>query len=230
MMRRKCLMVTASLQCRVMTMLLMSIYLVSLKQNMKNNNDMSYTAMEEFHSTDANADRIDATCLAERNHDDVDNNLDVTDVTNELPTMTNADQTSSVSGDGEINIDPTSCYLKSSGDDEMSKLEIPPLHIIYESRIPVDKLASRTSLYLLIGASGGGLATRPHDRECSSRIGYDQFYDVLYMFVWVNWVRFILPLGDATIDRGIKGLMGKYRYLVSTIGHIHVGWRVGVLL
>ncbi|CAH8518124.1 unnamed protein product [Schistosoma turkestanicum] len=180
--------------------------------------------------TDANAHRIDATCLTERNHDDVDNKLDVTDVTNELPTMTNTDQTSSVSGDGKINIDPTSCYLKSSGDDEMSKLEIPPSHIIYGSKTSVDKLASRTSWYLLIGASGGGLATRPHDRECSLRIGYDQFYDVLFMFVWVNWVRFILPLGHSTIDRGIKGLMGKYRYLVNTIGHIHVGWRVGVLL
>ncbi|CAH8500589.1 unnamed protein product [Schistosoma turkestanicum] len=95
--------------------------------------------------TDANAHRIDATCLTERNHLDVDNKLDVTDVTNELLTMTNTDQTSSVSGDGWINIDPTSCYLKSSGDDEMSKLQIPPLHIIYGSRISVDNPGSRPS-------------------------------------------------------------------------------------
>ncbi|CAH8551087.1 unnamed protein product [Schistosoma turkestanicum] len=166
----------------------------------------------------------------ERNHLDVDNKLDVTDVTNELPTMMNTVQTSSASGDGRINIDPTSCYLRSSGDDEMSKLEISPLHISYGSKTSVDKLASRTSWYLLIRASGGGLATRPHDRECSPWIGYDQFCDALFMFVWVNWARFILPLGHSTIDRGIKGLMGKYRYLVSAIGHIHVGWRVGVLL
>ncbi|CAH8480588.1 unnamed protein product [Schistosoma turkestanicum] len=100
--------------------------------------EMSYTTMEEFHSTDASVARNDAICLTERNHVDDDNNLDVTDVTNELSTMTNANQTSSVSGDGELNLVPILCYLESSGDEEISELEIPPLHIIYRSRTSVD--------------------------------------------------------------------------------------------
>ncbi|CAH8526501.1 unnamed protein product [Schistosoma turkestanicum] len=163
--------------------------------------------------TDANADRIDATCLTERNHNDDDNNLDVTDVTNDLSTLTNADQTS-VPGDGELNIVPILCHLESSGDEETSKSEILPLHIIYGSRTSVDKSASRASSYLLFGAMVGGLTTHPHEVESKSLRGYDQLYDVLHMFVWVNWIRFILPLGHATIDRGIKDLMGMYRFIV----------------
>ncbi|CAH8293475.1 unnamed protein product [Schistosoma turkestanicum] len=174
--------------------------------------EMSYTTKEEFHSTDASVARNDATCLTQRNHND-DNNLDVTDVTNDLSTLTNADQTS-VPGDGELNIVPMLCHLESSGDEEMSKSEILPLHIIYGSRTSVDKSASRASSYLLFGAMGGGLTTHPHEVESKSLRGYDQLYDVLHMFVWVNWIRFILPLGHATIDRGIKDLMGMYRFIV----------------
>ncbi|CAH8504316.1 unnamed protein product [Schistosoma turkestanicum] len=88
--------------------------------------EISYTTMEEFHSTDTNVARNNVTCLTERNHDGDDNNLDVTDETNELSTMTNADRTSSVPGDGELNLIPPLCHLESSGDEELSKLEIPP--------------------------------------------------------------------------------------------------------
>ncbi|CAH8573046.1 unnamed protein product [Schistosoma rodhaini] len=75
--------------------------------------------------------------------------------------MTIKSEPVTVSGDEELNHVSTSCHSESSGGEEISAQKVPPLRIKFASGTSGDESSSMTSSCMSVGATCGGLITRP---------------------------------------------------------------------